>query len=232
VTERSRVVALLLATPIALLLPISAGAATKPVWPATPMARVEVLAILQSLQAELLSHDSATLVLDSWCARHRLAPAGTKIVAERVRGQDKPITAEQRALLRVAGDEPIGYRRVRLRCGAHVLSEADNWYVPGRLTPAMNAQLETTEIAFGRAVQSLRFRRQTLSAQLLWSPLPADWDSAARPISRLRGNRLAIPDKVIENRAVLTLPDGTPFSAVVETYSGEVLAFRPPTFAP
>jgi chorismate-pyruvate lyase len=232
VTEWRRVVEPLLGAGILLFLPIPAGAATKPVWPATPMARVEVLAILQSLQTELLSHDSATLVLDDWCARHRLAPASTKIVAERVRGQDKPITAEQRALLRVGGDEPIGYRRVRLRCGARILSEADNWYVPGRLTPAMNAQLESTDIAFGRAVQSLRFRRQTLSAQLLWSPLPADWDSAARRIPRARGNRLAIPDKVIENRAILALPDGTPFSAVVETYSGEVLAFGPPNFAP
>jgi hypothetical protein len=30
---------------------------------------------------------------------------------------------------------------------------------------------------------------------------------------------------VLEHRAVLTLPDGTPFSGVVETYTGEVLAF-------
>ena len=206
--------------------------AEAPAWPSTALARVEALAILQSLQSDLLSHDSATLVLDDWCTRHRLAPPGSKIVAERIRGHDKPVTAEQRALLRVSGDEPVGYRRVRLRCGAHVLSEADNWYVPGRLTPAMNTQLETTDIAFGRAVQALRFRRRTLSARLLWSPLPAGWDSAAGRIPRLPGDRLAIPDKVIENRAVLTLPDGTPFSAVIETYSGDVLAFSSPTFAP
>ncbi len=220
------------ALPALFALSLAASAAPGPTWPATPLARVAALAILQSLQAELLSHDSATLVLDEWCARHRLAPAGTKIVAERIRGQDKVITTEQRALLHVGDNEPIGYRRVRLRCGVHVLSEADNWDVPGRLTPAMNAQLESTDIAFGRAVQSLRFRRQTLSAQLLWSPLPVDWDSAAGRIPRARGDRLAIPDKVIENRAILTLPDGTPFSAVVETYRGEVLAFRPPDFAP
>jgi hypothetical protein len=32
---------------------------------------------------------------------------------------------------------------------------------------------------------------------------------------------LEIPDAVLEHRAVLTLPDGTPFSEVVETYTGD-----------
>lgn len=215
---------------LALLLPIAASAAPKPFWPATPLARVEALAILQSLQADLLSHDSATLVLDDWCARHRLAPPGTKIVAEVDRTLDALPSTEVRALLRVGGGEPVRYRHVRLRCGALVLSEADNWYVPARLTPAMNEQLDTTDIAFGRAVQSLHFHRQTLGSDMLWSPLPADWDSAAR-IPRAKGRWLAVPDKLIENRAMLALPDGTPFSAVVETYTGAVLAFRPPAFA-
>ena len=35
----------------------------------------------------------------------------------------------------IGPDEPVAYRHVRLRCGDHVLSEADNWYVPSRLTP-------------------------------------------------------------------------------------------------
>jgi chorismate-pyruvate lyase len=221
--------ALAAACPV-LLPPIPANAAARPSWPATPLARVEALAILQSLQADLLSHDSATLVLDDWCARHRLAPPGTKIVAEVDRTLDTLPSTEVRALLRVGGGEPVRYRRVRLRCGALVLSEADNWYVPARLTPAMNEQLDTTDIAFGRAVQSLHFHRQTLGSHMLWSPLPADWDSAAR-IPRTQGRSLAIPAKLIENRAILSLPDGTPFSAVVETYTGAVLAFRPPNFA-
>ncbi len=40
-----------------------------------------------------------------------------------------------------------------------MLSEADNWYVPVRLTPEMNQALDTSDIAFGRAVQALQFRR-------------------------------------------------------------------------
>ena len=39
---------------------------------------------------------------------------------------------------------------------------------------------------------------------------------------------LAVPEHVLEHRAVLSLPDGEPFSEVVETYTGEVLAFPPP----
>ena len=39
---------------------------------------------------------------------------------------------------------------------------------------------------------------------------------------------LPLPPRVLEHRAVLTLPDGTPFSEVVETYTGNVLAFQSP----
>lgn len=206
--------------------PSAAGAA--PDWPDTPLARVEALALLQTLDADLLGHDSATLTLDGWCRRHRLAAPGETIVAERVRGPDRAATPEQRALLGVGADEPVRYRHVRLRCGGHVLSEADNWYVPARLTPAMNAALDGSDIAFGRAVRALRFQRHTIAARWLWSPLPADWDTASAPLPAATGKALAIPPELFEHRAVLALPDGTPISIVTETYTGEVLAFAPP----
>ena len=95
-------------------------------------------------------------------------------------------TDEQRQLLGVNAMETIRYRRVRLICGGHVLSEADNWYVPARLTLEMNRVLDTTDTAFGRAMQSLNFRRRTLSAKLLWSPLPQDWEMGA-PLAERRG---------------------------------------------
>src|SRR5580698_2375002 len=112
-----------------------------PVWPDSFVARVEAMALLQTLNADLLSHDSATLTLERWCDVHRLA-SPPRIHADRVMGTDKSPTPEQRRELQVSPDEPLRYRRVRLRCGAVVLSEADNWYVPGRLTPDMNALLE------------------------------------------------------------------------------------------
>jgi len=197
-----------------------------PLWPESFTARLEALALLQTLNAELLSHDSATLTLDRWCAVHQLA-SPAHIAAERINGVYQAPTDEQRRLLGVSATEPIRYRRVRLICGGHVLSEADNWYVPDRLSPEMNRMLDTTDTAFGRAVQNLNFRRRTLSAKLLWSPLPQDWEMGA-PLPEPRGATLTIPHEVLEHRAVLTLLDGTPFSEVIETYTSEVLAFPQP----
>jgi hypothetical protein len=196
-------------------------------WPDTPQARVEALAVLQTLNAELLSHDSATLTLDHWCAEHGIAQPAT-VVAERVRGADKPVTSEIRVALKAEPDAPVAYRRVRLRCGEHVLSEADNWYVPGRLTADMNHALDTSDIAFGRAVQALHFSRHTLSATLLWRPLPEGWEMTGLPGMPRGPAPLVIPDHVLEHRAVLTTPDGTPFSLVVEDYTSAVLDFPPP----
>ena len=95
-------------------------------WQESFAARLEALALLQTLNAELLSHDSATLTLDRWCAAHRLASPAL-IIAERVNGAYQAPTDEQRQLLGVNAMETIRYRRVRLICGGHVLSEADNW---------------------------------------------------------------------------------------------------------
>jgi hypothetical protein len=217
-----------LASFVLMLVASAAGAegSGAPPWQESFTARVEALAVLQTLNAELLSHDSATLTLDRWCAAHRLA-SPARIVAERVDGAYLAPTDEQRQLLGVNATEPIRYRRVRLICGGHVLSEADNWYVPDRLSPEMNRMLDTTDTAFGRAVQNLNFRRRTLSAKLLWSPLPQDWEMGA-PLPEPRGATLTIPHEVLEHRAVLTLPDGTPFSEVVETYTSDVLAFPQP----
>jgi chorismate-pyruvate lyase len=188
--------------------------------------RVETLALLETLNADLLSHDSATLTLERWCGVHHLATPA-RIVAERVKGVERPPSPEQRLELGVTPTEPVRYRHVRLRCGAVVLSEADNWYVPGRLTPAMNALLDTTDTPFGRVVQDLHFHRRTLSSTLLWSPLPEGWET--KPSAARGGTaQLRVPSEVLEHRAVLTLPDGTPFSEVVETYTGNVLSFSLP----
>jgi chorismate-pyruvate lyase len=178
--------------------------------------------LLQTLNADLLSHDSATLTLERWCADHRLAST-PRIVAERIHGADKSPTEEQRRELGVSATDVVRYRRVRLLCGDVVLSEADNWYVPARLTADMNKLLETTDIPFGRVVQALHFQRHTLSAKMLWPILPEGWEM--HPLTgRESIGELTIPSQVLEHRAVLNLSDGTPFSEVVETYTGNVLA--------
>jgi len=205
----------------------STASAPSGAWSADFLGRVEALAVLQTLNADLLGHNSATLTLDRWCDAHHLA-SPAKVVAVRDRDAVKPPTTEQRTVLAVGESEPIRYRRVKLMCGGHVLSEADNWYVPSRLTPEMNQQLETTDIAFGRAVQALHFQRRTLSAKLLWSPLPEGWDIAPALPPEPRGQTLQIPHEVLQHQAVLVLPDGTPISHVIETYTEQVLAFPQP----
>ena len=171
---------------VGLLMTASAAAAGSAPWPDNFTGRLEALALIESLNADLLSHDSATLTLERWCADHRLAEPA-RIVAERVRDTMKPASPEVRAALDVKPDEKLGYRRVRLKCGDHVLSEADNWYVPARLTPEMNHALETTDTPFGKAVAALHFRRHTLSADLLWRPLPQGLGDERRARVRRQG---------------------------------------------
>lgn len=165
--------------------------------------------LVAQLNADLLSHDSATATLQRWCAVRRLADPPT-IVARRVLGENKPADAEVRGLLHAAPGEPIRYRRVALACGDHVLSNADNWYRPGALTAQMNAELGATDHPFGAVVKPLEFHRQTLSAAVLYAA-----DDQAPPAA------------VIRHKALLETPDGTPFSLVVETYAKAVLDAGP-----
>src|SRR6516225_475979 len=184
--------------------------------------RLEAALLLQTLNADLLSHDSATLTLERWCDVHHLA-SPARITAERVRTAEQPPTETQRQQLRVTLTDPIRYRRVRLRCGTTVLSEADNWYVPARLTPEMNRLLDTTDTPFGRAVQPLHFQRHTISSEVLWQLLPEGWEM--KPAAGIAAaHDLCSPPQVLRHRALLTLPDGTPVSEVVETYTSNVLA--------
>jgi hypothetical protein len=190
-------------------------------WPDTVLSRTQALAELQTLNAELLSHPSATLTLEQWCGAHHLAPEA-RVVAHRVRGEDKPLPEAARTLLGIGPDEPVRYRRVALACGDVVLSNADNWYVPSRLTDAMNRELDNSDVPFGKVVQPLHFHRQTLSANLLWSPLPQGWDAGV-PSPPSSDKPLTIPDEVLQHRAVLYTGDNQPFSLVVESYTKNVL---------
>jgi hypothetical protein len=155
---------------------------------------------LRAFEAALDGADSATMVLQRWCADRHLADPSV-IRAERVLGADKPADAEVRRRLEAAPDEPIRFRHVRLACGTHVLSEADNWYRPNRLTDEMNRRLDETDTPFGVVVRPLDFHRVTLAVE---------WPAAGR-------------DGVLRHRAVLVDHVGEPFSLVVETYTTEVL---------
>jgi hypothetical protein len=155
----------------------------------------------RALNADLLAHDSASEVLGRWCVTHHLADPPV-IKALRDRAVDKPAGDEVRGLLRAPAGTEVRYRRVRLVCGDQVLSEADNWYVPARLTDEMNHRLEETDTPFGLVVKPLGFHRQWLGQG---DPLISGAAEAADP-------------GVFRHAAVLIAASGLPFSVVVETY--------------
>jgi chorismate-pyruvate lyase len=205
----------------------TACAQDSPAWPDTYVAKLQALALVQTLNVDVLAARSATLTLERWCRDHRLAKDPT-IVADLVRDIAKEATPEQRQRLEVSPQEEVKYRRVELRCGTRVLSKADNWYVPGRLTAEMNRLLETTDTPFGKVVQPLEPYRQTSRVRLLWSPLPDGWERTSTSASRGSAGVLTIPEALFEHQAVLYTREHKPFSEVDEVYQRQVLAFPPP----
>lgn len=202
----------------------AAPAAAVPRLPDTFLARVEALATMETLSAQILAGHSATVVLEKWCGDHAIALPAV-IRAERVaNAPEKPIRPEQRAHLRIGPDEPVRYRRVRLACGAHVLSEADNWYVPSRLTPEMNHVLDTSDTPFGTAVAALHFTRESLGAAVVWPVLPVDWQRRA-PSPDQPDESLDIPLELFEHQAVLYDEHHRPISEVDEHYLRDILPF-------
>lgn len=217
------------ALPLALALTASvpAHASDTVAWPDSYPSRLQVLALVQTINADILASTSATLTLEKWCADHAMS-ATPKVTARLQRGTIKAASAAQRARLQVDADTPIRYRRVQLYCGEHLLSEADNWYVPERLTAAMNQLLDETDTPFGKAVLPLAPYRRTIAAKTLWSPLPDKWETGQAPTPATHGAALAIPPALFEHTAVLYTSANLPFSEVRETYQRGLLDFPPP----
>jgi hypothetical protein len=160
--------------------------------------------VLDRFEATLARHASATAALEEWCVATGIANS-PDVRALRTAGSALAASAETRAALRVGPDEPLGYRHVRLVCDDTMLSVAHNWYVPARLTPAMNAALETSDAPFGKVVAPLRYTREEHPAH--------------------RGGGQDCPaGTVLTKGAVLRLPDGTPISLVIECYAQGILA--------
>ncbi|NYT42978.1 hypothetical protein HZY97_19545 [Sphingomonas sp. R-74633] len=148
----------------------------------------------EDLRRVLVAARSATAVLQRRCAH--------PIRAEVDRVQ-KPATPEQRAHLEVGPAEPVVYRSVALKCGAVSVSIAENWYVPARLTPAMNAAL-AGDAPFGAVIRPLAPSRRTLG------------------IATQREDRSVAP-YVVRQRALVLDGQGHPLSEVIENYTPVLL---------
>ena len=159
---------------------------------------------LANFEHLLATNHSATEALTQWCKVRGLANP-PQIVAQAMKSEMVTPGAAILATLAIDADEPVRYRQVHLRCGDTVLSIADNWYVPARLTAEMNHTLESSDIPFGRVVAPLGYTREQLSSEHGRAPgCPAG--------------------TVLSVRAVLRLPDGRPISTVAECYTAANLA--------
>lgn len=192
-------------------------------WPDTEAARRKVFALAQSLSAELLASHSATSTLEQWCRRNDSAAEAT-IRARRVAGLDKPASAEQRNRLEVGPRERVVYRRVELAFGDRVLSEAENWYVPSRLTAEIQKILADSDTPFGRAVFDLNPVREPFAVEVFWPPQNLE-AAVAAPDHPER--ELAIPWRLFQHRALVLGDNRRPLSEVSETYTREILALGP-----
>ncbi len=159
---------------------------------------------VERLNADLLAAPTATGVLEARCAALGLADP-PRVRAEVKRGRVVASASPARTRLKVGTTEMLGYRRVRLMCGAHVLSEATNWYVASRLTPEMNAALDGSDVPFGRVILPLSPRRETYST---WAVQPG---------------RVPPGGVVVRHRAIVLDGAGRPLAAVVEHYQQVLL---------
>ncbi len=204
------------AAPVAVVAPL----------PSDRLSHVEAEALIATIDARLLASNSATATLADWCGAHGLATE-PRIRALPDRLAKVAPTPEQRARLMVGADEPVAYRRVQLVCGDHVLSEAENWFVPARLDPAMLRLLAETDTPFGAVIAPLKPQRRTMSTERLWRPLPEGWE-------RGQGQRAApktceaIPDALFRHHALVLDATGRPIAEVAETYQRGLLAFATP----
>lgn len=144
------------------------------------------------LSRDLLASPTATAVLERRC--------GGPIRAEVNRASHKKPSAEQRQRLGVGPDEPVVYRSVVLRCAGVAFSIAENWYVPSRLTPEMNAALEQGDTPFGAVIGPLHPHRKPLEQVLA-----------------------GIAPYVLRHRALVLDGEGRPLAEVVENYTTAVL---------
>ncbi len=145
-----------------------------------------------ALSRDLLASPTATAVLERRC--------GGPIVAEVDRAARKDPTAEQRMRLGVGPEERVVYRSVVLRCAGVAYSVAENWYVPARLTPEMNAALEQGDTPFGAVIRPLHPHRKPLEQVLA-----------------------GVAPYVLRHRALVLDGAGRVLAEVVENYTAAVL---------
>lgn len=160
-----------------------------------------------TFREHLFRAPSASEALESWCRRHWHLQA-------RLEARTRPLAAPPApdAGSPLAGQDPPHYRRADLLYGGQVVSEAEMWYLPGALSPAMRQELRQARTPFGRAVEALGARR----ALLREGPVTPPPERGFSP-----------PDAFfLQLHLVLRTPEGRVFAEVREHYRRALLQAR------
>lgn len=184
---------------------------------------------IQTLSSILLTSRSATRTLEAWCGENKLATDPTITAIRDLSILKEPLPSQETLEHLGATASEVAYRQVRLCCKGIVMSQAENWYVPSRLTDEMNAQLTTTTIPFGKVVSPFRPFRIPLSAALLWKDLlPEQWHlmppeelyqwSYEQPMPPYDPNQ-----NLFEHQALLVHDSSLPIAEVHEKYKMSLL---------
>ena len=115
----------------------------------------DTAALVWALNTRLIAGATATETLLAWCDEHGLSE-GPITVEIRQRFAPALVPDEVLPALELDPGETIHYRQVRLMRGSLPLAAAENWFVPQRLTAAMNEALIRTNVPFGRVIAPLQ----------------------------------------------------------------------------
>jgi hypothetical protein len=113
------------------------------------------------------------------------------------------------------------YRQVQLMRDTLHLATAENWFVPQRLTAAMNDRLQTKDVPLGIVIAPLNPFRRTL----LVRPAPFTSGSLATPAWLGGSPQDPHPEIVLEHTAVILSSCGAALAFVTEWFRSDLVSF-------
>lgn len=182
--------------------------------------------IAADLCSAIFDCHSVTATLGNWCAARGLG--GPALRSEvHARSGRLPLPMPGGAALDLGPGERVRHRAITLFCGDLPLLDADNWYLPDRLSARARRLLEETDTPFGTALEDASLGRVTTAARLP-SKVLARLDATSLEIDDVRADA-AVPLLIV--RGVVSSEAG-PVSFVEERFRPELIAAAQAALAP
>lgn len=200
-------------------------------WPAAAAVEAQPLLLpaelgasaVRSLSGRIMRARTAVEALHAWCDERAIGAGPVRAIRRAQPTPSAPGAALVEALGLAAGEQ-LACRQVSLVRGGTILSDADTWYVPGRLLPPVCALVDGTDVPFGAAIAPLEPSRRTT---FLRFPEPAlrttGWGAAGNPAGT-EAVTLAPSAVVLEIEAVVLDWRRRPLAVVAERYRASLLA--------